>query len=227
MSPPASGEVRFDQDAARYAGIVERLADVDRRWSHPVRVVAVTKGFDERAVDAAAAAGCVAIGENYAQEVRAKRAAIERSGLDLHFIGHLQSNKVRQLGDLVAVWSSVDRASVIDELAKRVPGAVVRLQVNTTGEEQKGGCSPEAVPELMARARNGGLRVEGLMTVGPTAGPPEAARPAFALLRALVDTHGLTECSMGMSGDLDVAVEEGSTEVRVGTVLFGPRPQSP
>jgi hypothetical protein len=201
-----------------------RIAGVDRRWTHPVRVVAVTKGFDERAVDAAAAAHCDAIGENYAQEILAKRPALERSGADIHFIGHLQSNKIRQLVDVISVWSTVDRPSLVDELAKRSPGATVRLQVNTTDEPQKGGCAPDAVGELIDRARERGLHVEGLMTIGPTDAGPEAARPGFAALRRLVDEFGLDECSMGMTADLEVALEEGSTEIRVGTALFGPRP---
>jgi pyridoxal phosphate enzyme (YggS family) len=226
-----SADASFLEVGTRLDAVLARVAAVERAWTHPVRVVAVTKGFDGAAVAAAAAAGCTAIGENYAQEIRAKRpaieTAIETAGVQLHFIGHLQRNKVRQLADLVTVWSSVDRESLVDELARRAPGAAIRLQVNTTGEEQKAGCAPGEVPALIERARAGGLRVEGLMTMGPTSGPPAAARPAFALLRTLVDAHGLAECSMGMSADLEVAVEEGSTEIRVGTSLFGPRPQRP
>lgn len=208
----------------RLSALRRRVEAIDRRWTHELRIVAVTKGFDHRAVDAAAAVGCTAIGENYAQSILAKRDAIAASGLDLHFIGQVQSRKIRQVASLVDVWSSIDRPSLIDELAKRAPRARLRLQVNTTNEPQKGGCRPDAVGELLERAQACGLRVEGLMTVGPTDEPPEAARPAFARLRELVDEHGLDECSMGMSADLAVAVEEGSTELRIGTALFGPRP---
>ncbi len=206
------------------AALRASIATIGRRFSHPVRIVAVTKGFDRTAVDAAAAAHCDAIGENYAQEILAKHDALEHSGVPVHFIGHLQSNKIRQLVDLVSIWSTVDRDSLIDELAKRAPGAAIRLQVNTTGEAQKGGCAVDEVGGLIERARERGLRVEGLMTIGPTAASPEAARPGFASLRRLVDEFGLDECSMGMTADLTVAVEEGSTEIRVGTLLFGPRP---
>jgi uncharacterized pyridoxal phosphate-containing UPF0001 family protein len=164
------------------------------------------------------------IGENYAQELLTKRAAALAAGVAVHFIGRLQSNKVRLLADTVAVWESVDRPSLVDQIARRAPGATVLLQVNATGEVDKGGCPPDDVPELLVRAREGGLVVDGLMTVGPTEGGTEAARPGFRLVRRLVDELGLRTCSMGMTDDLEVAVEEGSTRVRLGTALFGPRP---
>lgn len=216
---------RFPSLPDHLAEVRRRLGSIDRPWGHPIRIVAVTKGFDDDAVAAAAAAGCTVIGENYAQEILAKREAIARCGVEVHFIGHLQSRKIRQLTDIVSVWSSVDRISLVEEIAKRAPGARVRLQVNTTGEPQKGGCRPDEVGELVDTARELGLGLEGLMTVGPTDAPAEAARPGFATLRGLVDRFDLSECSMGMSSDLAVAVEEGTTEVRVGTALFGPRPR--
>jgi hypothetical protein len=100
----------------------------------------------------------------------------------------------------------------------------VLVQVNTTGEMSKSGAGPQEATAVVAAARAAGLHVEGLMTVGPTDTPPEAARPGFRLLRRLADDLGLATCSMGMSHDLEVAVEEGSTEVRIGTALFGRRP---
>jgi uncharacterized pyridoxal phosphate-containing UPF0001 family protein len=149
---------------------------------------------------------------------------IERSGAELHFIGRLQTNKVRQLVGLVQVWSSLDRPSVIDEVARRAPGSRVLVQVDTTGDPAKGGCALSMVGDLVARCGEQGLRVEGLMTVGPTDATAEAARGGFRAVRALVDELGLAVCSMGMSGDLEVAVQEGSTELRIGTALFGARP---
>jgi len=122
------------------------------------------------------------------------------------------------------VWCSLDRAPVIDEVAKRAPGARVMVQVDTTDDPAKGGCSVVDVAALVDRATERGLRVEGLLTVGPTGGDSESARSGFRQVRALVDRLGLTECSMGMSGDLAVAIAEGSTQVRVGTALFGQRP---
>ena len=186
-------------------------------------MLAVTKGFDVDAVAAAAAAGIASIGENYAQELLTKLEAARAAGLAVHFIGRLQSNKVRQLAGAVAVWESIDRPALIAELARRVPGAKLLVQVAATGEPGKGGCPPEDVPALVEQARAASLQVRGLMTVGPTVGGPEAARPVFRLVRRMVDDLGLSTCSMGMTDDLEVAVEEGSTEVRLGTALFGPR----
>jgi pyridoxal phosphate enzyme (YggS family) len=213
--------------AARLATVRSQIAGVTRPWTHDVEVVAVTKGFDGEAIEAAAAAGCTAVGENYAQELLAKRDAVERAGVEVHFIGRLQSNKVRQLAGIVDVWASVDRHSLAEEIARRAPGARVLVQVDTTGDPAKGGCPVGDTGALVARARELGLVVEGLMTVGPTGEPPESARPGFRVVRGLVDDLGLTVCSMGMSGDLAVAVEEGSTEVRIGTALFGSRPARP
>ncbi len=216
-----------DDVRARVERLRERIAGVERVWTHPVAVVGVTKGFGAEAVVAAVAGGCDAIGENYAQELLDKRATIEQLGAEVQFIGRLQRNKVRLLVDLVDVWCSLDRASVIDEVAKRVVGARVLIQVDTSGDPAKGGCDPSDVAALVERANERGLNVRGLMTVGPTGGDSEAARPGFRQVRSLVDQLGLEVCSMGMSGDLDVAVEEGSTEVRVGTALFGARPPRP
>jgi pyridoxal phosphate enzyme (YggS family) len=201
-----------------------RIASVDRPWTHHVRVVGVTKGFGPDAIEAAVAAGCEAIGENYAQELLAKREVIERLHPEVRFIGRLQRNKVRQLAPLVDVWCSLDRPSVVDEVARRAPGARVLIQVDTSGDPAKGGCPVDESSDLVEHARDLGLAVEGLMTVGPTEGDAESARPGFRRVRSLVDDLGLQVCSMGMTGDLEVAVEEGSTEVRVGTALFGSRP---
>ncbi len=208
----------------RVASLRASIDAVERRWSHRVAVVGVTKGFGPEAIEAAVAVGCDAIGENYAQELLDKRATIERLHPEVHFIGRLQRNKVRQLVGLVDVWCSLDRSSVIDEVAKRAPGARAMVQVDTTGDPAKGGCPVDDVAALVDRAIDRGLRVEGLMTVGPTGGDSEAARAGFRQVRDLVDRLELSECSMGMSGDLQVAVEEGSTQVRVGTALFGRRP---
>ena len=141
----------------------------------------------------------------------------------MHFIGRLQSNKVRLLAADVDVFETVDRPSLVREIARRAPGATVLVQVNATGEAGKGGCDPTTVAGLVEACTDAGLLVDGLMTVGPTSGGPDAARPAFRTVRVLVDELGLRTCSMGMTADLEVAVEEGSTRVRVGTALFGPR----
>lgn len=214
-----------DADVARRLGVVRReITDVERAFDHDVSIVAVTKGFDEWAINAAVAAGCDAIGESYAQELVSKRTAVEGLAPEVHFIGRLQTNKVRLIAGLVDVWSSLDRRSVVDEVAKRSPSSRVLIQVDTTEDPAKGGCQVADVEALVERARDHGLAVEGLMTVGPTGEPAEAARAGFRRVRRLVDELGLSVCSMGMSGDIAVAVQEGSTEVRIGTALFGPRP---
>ena len=187
-----------------------------------VAVLAVTKGFGIEAVEAALGAGCAAIGENYAQELLTKRGVVRQA--EVHFIGQVQTNKVRQIAPLVDVYETVDRERLAHEIARRDPGARVLIQVDTTGEPGKGGCALSDVDALVAAARETGLDVRGLMTVGPTEGGPEAARAGFRAVRAAVDRIGLAVCSMGMTDDLEVAVQEGSTQIRVGTALFGPRP---
>jgi len=191
----------------------------------PVRVLAVTKGFGPDAVEAALAVGLDAVGENYAQELVGKAEVLSSRGVrpTWHFLGRLQRNKVRHLAGLVSVWESVDRPELVDEIARRAPGAAVLVQANLSGEAQKGGADIADVADLVARGREAGLDVRGLMGVAP-AGPPEAARPGFRALVALADDLALPERSIGMSSDLDVAIDEGATEVRVGTALFGPRP---
>lgn len=190
----------------------------------PVTICAVTKGFGADAVRLAHRLGCDAVGENYAQETIAKIAESGSAHPPVHFIGRLQTNKVKALAAVVDVWQSVDRAALVDEIAKRAPGAMVFIQVNATGEPDKGGCPLPDVAALVERARAAGLDVLGLMTVGPTTPDPQRTREAFATVRRLADESGLAGCSMGMSGDVDIALAEGSTLVRVGTALFGERP---
>ncbi len=207
--------------------VAERLALVEdrivRAGGEGVTVLPVTKMFGIDACWAAHHAGCVAVGENYAQEVVAKFGT-ESVPFGVHFIGQLQTNKVRLLAPIVSVYETVDRSALVAELAKRVPGARVLLQVSTAGEPGKGGCPIADVPALLDLALAAGLDVAGLMTVGPTDGTPEDARPGFRAVRALLDRLELTVLSMGMTDDLEVAVQEGSTQVRVGSALFGARP---
>lgn len=210
--------------AERLESVRRSIERVERSWSHPVDVVAVTKGFGPEIIDVAVDAGCTAVGENYAQDLLAKRSTIEQRRPRVHFIGHVQSNKVRQLATLVDLWETVDRASIADEIAKRRPGAQVLVQVNATDEASKSGTTPTAVAGLVAHARGIGLDVAGLMTIGPTDGDAERTRAAFALTRRIVDDLALPVCSMGMSADYELAVACGSTQVRLGSILFGPRP---
>lgn len=216
---------RLDPEA-----VAARAAEVRRRidaaaGGRPVTIVAVTKGFGADAVEAALAAGLPDVGENYAQELVAKAEELgdRAAGARWHMIGRLQRNKVRLLSDRVAWWQTVDRLDLAAEIARRAPGARVLVQLNLSGEEQKGGCRIAEAAGLVDACRDVDVRVDGLMGVAP-AGPPEAARPGFRRLVELADELALPVRSIGMSGDLDVAVEEGSTMVRVGTAIFGPRP---
>jgi pyridoxal phosphate enzyme (YggS family) len=213
--------------AARLAEVrarVDAAARAAERDPASVTLVVVTKEVALDAMRAAIDAGATDLGENRAQDLvtKAEALASHTEGLRWHFIGRLQRNKVRALAPYVALWHSLDREELIDAVANAVPHAEVLVQVNVAGEPQKGGCVPHAVPALVARAQNRGLVVRGLMTVPPAAGDP---RPHFAHLRALADSCGLAECSMGMSGDFEAAIGEGATIVRVGTAVFGPRPE--
>jgi pyridoxal phosphate enzyme (YggS family) len=227
----------------RDLALADRLAEVRRRIASAaaeperVRLVAVTKGFGADVVRAAVGLGVADVGESYVQELVAKATEIEH-GIEpeieggapgrpatprWHFIGQLQRNKVRKAAPFVALWHSVDRLRLGAEIARWAPGASVLVQVNTSGEESKGGCPPPMAAGLVEGLVDLGLDVQGLMTIAP-AGPPEGARAAFTTARELRDRLGLSELSMGMSGDLEVALGEGATIVRVGSGLFGPRP---
>jgi pyridoxal phosphate enzyme (YggS family) len=210
-------------DAKEVADRVARVrSEISNAGGSEVSLIAVTKSFGIDALRAASAAGCEGVGENYAQELLEK----VRDGIppiDVHFIGALQSNKVRSLAGHIALWQSVDRESVVDELGRRAPGASILIQVDTTHEPTKGGVAPELLDTLRTRAESVGLVVKGLMTIGPTDGTPQECEKSFELLRRLVNEQGLSVCSMGMSADYRTAVACGSSMVRVGSGLFGDR----
>ena len=198
---------------------------LDAHGGGGVRIVAVAKGFPWVDVRAAMEAGIDAVGENYAQEVIEKYGSVavdERPSL--HFIGRMQSNKIGALAPFVSTWQTVDRSKLIEGIARQSPGSEVLIQVNTTDEIDKGGCSPSEVDDLVALGRRQGLRIAGLMVIGPTSGDLDETRAAFTRAARIRERLGLVELSMGMSADLDLAVELGSTMVRVGSALFGRRP---
>ena len=217
--------------------LTERVSAIRTRISNAggknVKLIAVTKTFDASAMTSAFATGCDAVGENYAQELIAKFEQVpENQRLPVHFIGRLQSNKIKSLVNCVDVWQSVDRLSLVDEIAKRclplIPSTQasppqIMLQVNSTNEPDKGGCEPSDVEAFCTKALSLGLHVTGLMTVGPTVSDATATRNAFRLVSKIAKDLGLREISMGMTGDLEIAVEEGSTAVRIGSGLFGAR----
>jgi pyridoxal phosphate enzyme (YggS family) len=216
-------EVNAQLVAKNIHDLQDRLGQLSQ--DRDVRIVAVTKGFGVDAPRAALAAGLTMIGENYAQELVSKHEELspaERERIEWHFLGRLQRNKIRSLAPIVSVWQSVDRVELIDEIARRAPGAKVMIQLNLSEEPQKGGAPILEGPALVSHARSVGLDVVGLMGVG-SAGDPTDSAAAFGELVALADDLGLSERSIGMSDDLEVAVAQGSTMVRVGTGLFGAR----
>lgn len=188
-----------------------------------VRIVAVTKGQGIEAVNAARRAGLQDVGENYAQELIQKHDQLtSQEDLRWHFLGRIQTNKVSALAQRVNVWQSVDRAEVAEKIARSSPGAKVFVQVNLAGDPNRPGCSFDAAASLVRSAGDLGLDVRGLMGVGPLG---EDADPAFGRLADLRTDLELPELSIGMSGDLEAAIRAGTTMLRLGTVLFGPRPE--
>jgi pyridoxal phosphate enzyme (YggS family) len=231
--------------ADRLAAVRERIAAAARRAGRDpasVTLVGVAKRKSADEVVAAVRAGIRHIGENYVQEAVAKipevleKLRVEGLGPPRwHFIGRLQRNKCGPVVARFDCLETVDRPALGDALERRAAAAqrhlAVLLQVNVSGEAQKGGADPEALPALLeAAAAWPHLSVTGLMAIPAAAADPEAARPAFARLRALrdalcqrPDARALHELSMGMSADYEVAIEEGATIIRVGTALFGAR----
>lgn len=214
------------------AGAVsERVNEVRERISalgadpRAIKVVAVTKGFGPEAIETALAAGFTSVGENYAQEAVAKHKALGESAgrPEWHFIGQLQRNKIRMLAPFIDVWQTVDNVSLIDELARRVPNASIFIQVNLTDDPNRGGCEWGDLDRLSAAARSANLNLLGLMGVAPQ-GAQSEVRSSFRRLSDESARLGCKEVSMGMSGDFEIAVEEGSTLIRLGSSLFGQRP---
>ncbi len=202
----------------------QRIADAGGDPSR-IGIVAVTKGFDSSALAAAAAAGLTMVGENYAQELRTKWDHLPpqlRDRLDIHFIGRLQSNKVRQLAGIVNLYQSVDRVRLISEIARHSPGAEILVQLDVSGSSTQGGCRPSDAHSLVVGAQDAGLKVQGCMAIGPQ-GSPRDITAAFAEVIRFADRHDLQQRCIGMSADLEQAVRVGSTMVRVGTALFGER----
>lgn len=217
---------------AQRGRIASACARVGRREDE-VDLVAVSKGHGLDAMIAAYDTGQRAFGESYVQEFTAKRATwpADRPGVEWHFIGHLQTNKAKEIAEAVALIHAVDRPSLVDALARRVRSRQrVLVEVNVAGESSKAGCAPEDAAGLVEALRaTRVLEPVGLMTMAPFVDDPEDVRWVFSGLRALRDRiresvgEGFGHLSMGMSGDLEVAVEEGATIVRVGTAIFGQR----
>lgn len=203
------------------------------RARESVALLAVTKTFPAGRVREAAAAGQRAFGESYVQEALPKLAALADLGLEWHFIGPLQSNKTRPVAEGFAWVHSVERLKIAERLSAQrpshLPSLHVCVQVNVSGEASKSGCAPEEARELCrAVAALPNLRLRGLMAIPEPTADMALTRRRFALLRELRDALnaeglGLDTLSMGMSHDLEAAIVEGATIVRVGTAIFGER----
>jgi pyridoxal phosphate enzyme (YggS family) len=215
----------------------ERLNQVEERIQNAVKragrersevtLVAVTKKFPAALVLEAFGLGLRHFGENYVQEFEAKHAALVNlngDGAEFHFIGHLQSNKTRIAAELFQVIETVDSEKLARRLDQIGTPLEVMIEVKLSEEDSKGGSAPHALPGLIDAIRDcRNLKLAGLMTMPPWSADPEHSRPYFKRLAELARTHGLAKVSMGMSNDLEAAIEEGATHIRVGTALFGLR----
>jgi len=198
------------------------------RRQQDVTLVAVSKGQPAAAIREAYAAGQRDFGENYAQELRDKAEDLkDLEELRWHFLGPVQTNKVKYLAGRIVLLHSLDRAELAEALAARLQSPLdVLLEVNVGAEPQKHGVLPGDVPALVGKLVSWPhIRLRGLMCI-PPADDAEAARPHFAALRTLSQSLGLAQpvLSMGMSADFPVAIQEGATIIRVGTAIFGARP---
>jgi len=212
----------------RLAAVRERIAraaERARRDPRDILLLAVTKIFPASTIRDAYELGLREFGENYVQEFEDKAPEVRALlGARFHLIGHLQSNKSSKAAELFEVIQTVDTAKLARRLNDTAHPLEVMLEVKLSAEQAKSGAAPEDLPDLIAAVRGcPNLRLLGLMTMPPWSEDPEASRPYFRRLRELAERHELPQLSMGMSGDLEAAIEEGSTCVRVGTALFGKR----
>jgi len=224
--------------ADNVAKLRARVAEAARRAGvepETIRLVAVTKTIPVEAIREAVAAGITAVGENRVQEAEAKLPEIGRT-VEWHLVGHLQTNKAAKAVHLFDVIHSIDSMKVARAVSRHVQEVGrdlgLLVQVNTSGEESKFGVPPQEAPGLVEEMCSlPGIRIRGLMTIGPFRPDPQEARPSFHRLRKLAEKIGslgfpgveMTWLSMGMTGDFEVAIEEGANLIRVGTAIFGPR----
>jgi PLP dependent protein len=214
-------EQRLAQVRLRIAQAAERA----RRDPAEITLLAVTKVFPAQVIRDAYALGLREFGENYVQEFEGKLPAVsDLEGARFHLIGHLQTNKSRRAAEIFQSIQTVDSPKLarrLDEIGKALD---IMLEVKLSAEQAKAGAAPEELPELIAAVREcPNLRLLGLMTMPPWSDDQEQSRPYFRRLRELGAQHSLAQLSMGMSHDLEAAIEEGATMVRVGTALFGRR----
>ncbi len=226
-------DIAIAKNIAKLRERIRIASQICGRDPESVCLLAVSKTKPAEAIRAAAEAGITDVGENYLQEALDKINALADLSLTWHFIGPLQSNKTRQVAENFHWVHSVDRLKIARRLSEQRPESLpplqVCLQVNVSGEASKSGVTPAELPELAAAvAALPRLRLRGLMAIPAAAEGEAAQRAPFAALRqaleSLADRHqGLDTLSMGMSGDLEAAIAEGATVVRIGTGIFGPR----
>jgi pyridoxal phosphate enzyme (YggS family) len=222
---------------AKIKSIESRIESAQKKsgFNHPVQIIAVTKTHPFQTIKEAYNAGITSIGENRVQEALQKFESFKyMPNITKRFIGHLQTNKVKKCIDLFDTIDSVDSlklAKKISQVAETVNRTVcVLLEINTSGEQQKQGFSPDHTENIMSCFNEKNIKIKGLMTLAPFTTDNGRLRNSFLQLRELQDrikhslkTEQMTELSMGMSGDYEIAVEEGSTMIRLGTKLFGKR----
>ena len=205
--------------------IKERLQEInkiiDAKAQNPVTLIGVTKGFTHEEVNIASELGIKNFGENYAHELLTKNPLVDPE-ISWHYIGQLQSNKIRKISHLVDVWHSVTSLKLAREIHKRNDQAQILLQVSLMGPSNSKGFEVEQLPQLISELRDMNIDISGLMTMG-VPGDMVATRVVFKELRKLADTFELPECSMGMSDDFEIALESGASMIRVGSAIFGNR----
>ena len=194
---------------------------IDAKAQNPVTLIGVTKGFTHEEVNIASELGIKNFGENYAQELLTKNPLVDPE-ISWHYIGQLQSNKIRKISHLVDVWHSVTSLKLAREIHKRNDQAQILLQVSLMGPSNSKGFEVEQLPQLISELRDMNIDISGLMTMG-VPGDMVATRVVFKELRKLADTFELPECSMGMSDDFEIALECGASMIRVGSAIFGNR----
>lgn len=204
---------------------IRTAAERAGRRREDITLIAVTKKFPASVIREAWDLGVRHFGENYVQEFERKAPELaDLEGATFHMIGHLQSNKAHKASELFHSIQTVDSLRLIERLERMRKRLDVMIEVKLSGEESKSGADPLLVPELVRWLRDCRyLRLRGLMTMPPWSDDPEKTRPYFRRLKELASRCWLAELSMGMSHDLEAAIEEGATHVRVGTALFGPR----
>ncbi len=208
-----------------YEKIQDRLEEINEivaaKAQNQVNLIAVTKGFTHEEVNIASELGIKNFGENYAQDLLTKNPLVDPE-ISWHYIGQLQSNKIRKISHLVDVWHSVTSLKLAREIHKRNDQAQILLQVSLMGPSNSKGFEVEQLPQLISELRDMNIDISGLMTMG-VPGDMVATRVVFKELRKLADTFELPECSMGMSDDFEIALESGASMIRVGSAIFGNR----